>query len=196
MSKTERGAGKGLSPVDRDLWRKVTEEARPLAGREAPATPDPPPQPAKPAVGSKRIKPTPARPARPAPELAPGTVAGVDRRTAGRLRRGQMPIEGRLDLHGLTQVEAHRELDAFLARAEAGGKRCLLIITGRGATGGAPRDAPGGATREAGGVLRRSLPDWLNQPPNRERILAIMPAQPKHGGAGALYVLLKRQRDA
>ncbi len=119
----------------------------------------------------------------PLPALAPGTIAGVDRATAERLRRGGLVIDGRLDLHGLTQDEAHAALERFLGGSAARGRRCVLVITGKGLGDGFGR-----------GVLRQAVPRWLNEPPNRARILAVMPAQPKHGGAGALYVLLKRKR--
>ena len=92
-----------------------------------------------------------------------------------------MPIEARLDLHGMTQEAAHRELAGFIARAAASGKRSLLIITGKG-------------SREGGGVLRAALPRWLAEPALRARVLALAPAQPKDGGGGAFYLLLRRER--
>ena len=121
--------------------------------------------------------------ATPLPELEPGAGAGVDKRTAARLRKGQLRIEGRLDLHGMTQAEARRALDQFLARAHDAGRRCLLVISGKG-------------LREDGstGVLRAALPGWLNQSPNRARVIAFSQATPRDGGEGALYVLLKRKR--
>ncbi|HEV2550387.1 MAG TPA: Smr/MutS family protein [Stellaceae bacterium] len=121
-------------------------------------------------------------PAKHLPPLTHDASPGLDRRTAERLRQGALPIEARLDLHGMTQEEAHRALDAFLARAAAAGKRCVLVITGKGG-------------RSSGdGVLRAAVPRWLNEPPNRARLLAFVLAQPPHGGAGALYILLKRRR--
>ena len=92
------------------------------------------------------------------------------------------PIEARLDLHGMTQAEAHRALAGFIRTARGGGKRCVLVITGRGA----PRDH-GGA-----GVLREAVPRWLAEPGLRPHLLAIATAQPQDGGAGALYVMLRR----
>jgi DNA-nicking Smr family endonuclease len=193
-----------LSPEDRDLWKHVTRDTSPLAKREPPTRPEPAQSAAaKPetapapetalAAKTKTKKTSPARtpvrvpppePPKPAaPKLAHGTIAGVDKRSAARLRRGKLPVEARLDLHGYSQAEAHRELDAFLAGAQAAGKRCVLIITGKG------------TTKETGGVLRAQVPNWLNQPPNRDRILAFDHAQSKDGGLGALYVLLRRRRD-
>ncbi len=81
-----------------------------------------------------------------------------------------------------TQAQAHAALDAFVTGCHDRGQRCVLVITGKGRVS---RD---------GGVLRAEVPRWLDQSPNRARVLAVTPAQPKHGGGGALYVLLKRKR--
>ena len=86
-----------------------------------------------------------------------------------------------MDLHGLTQVEAHRALQGFIEGAHLAGKRALLVITGKGLTPGS-------------GVLRDAVPRWLNEPSLRRMILAFSHAQPKDGGAGALYVLVRRKR--
>jgi DNA-nicking Smr family endonuclease len=114
------------------------------------------------------------------PDISHGRAAGIDRRSAERLRRGRLPIEGRLDLHGMTQAAAVERLAEFIARSEAAGKRCVLVITGKGLA--------------SGGVLRDQVPRWLNLPPNRARVLAFDYARPQDGGSGALYVLLKRRR--
>ena len=111
---------------------------------------------------------------------------GIDRRQALRLKRGQLAIEARLDLHGMTQTEAHRALAAFVARADATGKRVLLVVTGKGT-----RSGVGGSPT---GVLRAAVPRWLAEPALRERVLATAPATPRDGGSGALYVLLRRTR--
>lgn len=106
----------------------------------------------------------------------------VDRRTAQRLKRGQYEIDATLDLHGLTQVAAHKKLVAALQRAYTRQQRCVLVITGKG-------------SREAGtGVIKRAVPDWLAEAPLSAIVLRYETAQPEHGGAGALYVLLRRQR--
>jgi DNA-nicking Smr family endonuclease len=104
----------------------------------------------------------------------------VDKRTAERMRRGEMVLDGRLDLHGMTQDSAHGALTAFVHRAYDSGRRCLLVITGKGAGGG--------------GVLKGQVPRWLNQAPLRPLILGFSHARPQHGGEGALYVLIKRKR--
>ncbi len=186
-----RRKGKGVPAGDDEaLWREVTRDVRPLGKRAPPPAPPPAPEPAP--EGKKKA--APARPAarapRPPPEprppelppLVPGRPAGIDKRTAQRLRRGQLAIEATLDLHMHTQAQAHAALDAFVAGCRQRGLRCVLVITGKGRVS---RD---------GGVLRAEVPRWLDQSPNRARVLAVTPAQPKHGGGGALYVLLKRKR--
>ena len=110
-------------------------------------------------------------------------MAGVDRRRADRLRRGQLPIEARIDLHGMTQASAHSRLAQFIGGAVASGKRCVLVVTGIG-------------RGEARGVLRDSVPRWLNEPSLRGHVLGFDYAQLKDGGLGALYVLLRRRREA
>ena len=109
--------------------------------------------------------------------------SGIDRANAERLKRGLHRIDARLDLHGMIQSEAHRILAEFVHASRDAGLRCVLVITGRGLGPNGP------------GVLKSAVPRWLEQPGLRRHILAIAPAQPRHGGAGALYVLLRRQRE-
>ena len=144
--------------------------------------PPPPPLPAKPPDrAAVRQPPAAASPSSAAPSPPSlDRVAGYDRANAERLKRGKHPVEARLDLHGMTQSEAHRTLASFIRAARAAGKRCVLVITGRGAAGG--------------GVLRGAVPRWLEEPEFRPHLLAIATAQPRDGGAGALYVMLRRTR--
>jgi len=190
MARKPRRIGpSGLSSEDLDLWRHVTRNLRPLAKRPAtkvsgeapPHMEDSAAASTPPARKPRRPRPSAAEsgPAAP-PELAHGRSAGLDRRSQLRLRRGQHPIDGRIDLHGLTQTAAESALDAFLAKSQAAGRRCVLVITGKG------------TTTEGGGVLRREVPRWLNQAPNRTRVLGFDYALPRDGGQGALYVLLRR----
>ena len=179
--------GKGTED-DAALWRQVAGGVRPLRGRKAPPPPSSEAGPeAAPAAAAKPPRPQgPARkPAermlpRPAPALAPGAAPGLDRRTALRLRRGQLPIEGRIDLHGLRKTEARDALGRFLAEQRAAGRRCVLVITGKGLRG------------EGAGVLRAALGDWFNEAALRDHILAYAPARARDGGAGAFYVYLRR----
>ncbi|WP_259781839.1 Smr/MutS family protein [Aestuariispira ectoiniformans] len=110
--------------------------------------------------------------------LSHGESPGVDKRTANRLRKGRMQIDGKLDLHGMTQAEAHRVLIGFIENAYAMQKRCVIIVTGKGR-----------------GILKDNVPRWLNEGALRSRILSFSYAQQRDGGEGALYVLIKRQRD-
>ncbi len=109
----------------------------------------------------------------------------IDHKTATRLRRGQMSIEARLDLHGMTQNQAYDALLSFILCAHSNKKRCVLVITGKGNKYGS----------EDIGVLKQKTPEWLNSSPLQQYILKIQPARPNHGGDGALYVLLRRNRD-
>lgn len=185
---------RGLTRADLELWRYVTHDVTPLADRppvmpdvipeQIPEVSEPPARRARAGTAARRpLLPPMPPPERPKmPEIGHGEVAGVDKRTAQRLRRGQLPIEARIDLHGLTQEEAHRALSSFLAGSQRAGRRCVLVVTGKGLK-------PNGET----GVLRANVPRWLNTAPNRARILAFSYATRKDGGEGALYVLLRRK---
>jgi len=120
-------------------------------------------------------------------------VPGLDRNTSERLRKGKMEIEGRLDLHGLTRRVAHSKLRTFLGHAHRQGWRCVLVITGKGSSAHVTDDAPfmGGGRK---GILREEVPRWLSEPEMRRLVLDYRNAQSRHGGGGALYVLLRRAR--
>ena len=136
-------------------------------------------------VKKRRLAPPPTNPDR------RGVAAGLDRRTAQRLVRGQFEIEGRIDLHGMTQDEARRSLERFVRRAAGEDKRCVLVITGKGSA----RDRRDSIMPDRDvGVLRRSLPSWLAQPVLRDLVVAYHNAKPRDGGEGAFYVLLRRRR--
>lgn len=194
MTKPPSRRGRALSRAEIELWRSVLRDTEPLPGRslpdlpEEPAAAEPPPKPTK--TTRRRAAAKPAAPAAPAkvahPPLEIGRATGVDKRQAERLKRGRTVIDARIDLHGMTQAEAHRRLIAFVDRGAASGWRCVLVITGKGLTG----EMAG----RGSGVLREAVPRWLNEPPLRPRVLAFTHAQPRDGGHGALYVLLKRPR--
>ncbi len=179
------------TPEELALFRAVMSDAAPIPRRRKAAAPadepvatTPPPAKRKAPAAVPRPVPVPAPAARPkAPPLEAGVAAGVDRRTMDRLRKGTMRPEGTIDLHGMTAAAAHRALGTFLSGAQAAGKRCVLVITGKG------------SLKEGGGVIRRELPAWLNAPENRGRVLGFSQAKPGDGGGGAFYVLLKRARD-
>ncbi len=209
--------GRTLGPEEAKLWAAAMKDTRPLAGRSLPEVPEPPeitPGAATAAAAAARapfidqVRPAELTPpplekrARPAVSVAERGLDAtrldtLDGSTADKLRRGRMPIEARLDLHGLTQDDAWRELEGFLARAEAAGRRSLLIITGTGLRSrlrDEDDDMPFRMDQRRPGVLRDSLPRWLSAPHNRPRVLAWSPAQQRDGGAGAFYVLLRRRR--
>ena len=110
------------------------------------------------------------------PYLNIGEATGVDRSTAEKLRRGKIKIEAVLDLHGMTRDVAFESLYGFILSCASKQKKCLLVITGKGS-----------------GVLKNSLPQWLNVDDIRPHILMCSQAQPKDGGDGAVYVLLRRK---
>ncbi len=176
---------------DEELWRRATAAVKPLRTRGKTPTVSEAPEPTRPAAprtppppAGEKVAPPAVRTRPPSePERTHGVAAGLDKRTMARLRRGQIPIEAEIDLHGSTQDQAHRALEAFLAHSIAAGRRCVLVITGKGLR------ADG-----SGGVLRNAVPRWMNEPPNRDRILAFSHATPADGGEGALYVLLRRAR--
>ena len=166
-------AGRKLSDEDRVLWNLVARTARPLPGRK-PLDEPPVPSPAAPA------EPTlaPALAAAPEPRRGQHVSHTLDGSSLEKLAKGRLPIEGRVDLHGMSQVEAHRLLLDFLQRARAGGVRYVLVITGKGSGGE--------------GVLRRYVPAWLSTPPFRALVSGWDHAARTHGGSGALYVRLRR----
>lgn len=178
---------------DAALLEMAFQDVKPLDGKKIGKALKAAPKPNAKAKIAKPVRQPPPRPEmpkpKPLPELDHGTAPGVDKRTAQRLKRGRLDVEARLDLHGHTQAEAHPALDAFLAAAQSSGKRCVLIVTGKG--GARQTDDETGLERPTG-VLKDMVPRWLNQAPNRARILSFTHARQADGGTGALYVLLKR----
>lgn len=169
---------------DEALWAYVTRDVTPLPGNEK----RPPVQKKK--VGrSERTEMTPAD-SRPAIKSA---KAGrdLDRRTQNKLERGQIDIEARIDLHGMTQEQAHEALKAFITRCYGQGKRLVLVITGKGTRTQSEDDEWWDAKP---GVLKQKVPGWLDDKPLQDIVLKYHRARPHHGGDGALYVLLRRQR--
>ena len=167
-----------LSDDDRILWNLVARSARPLKGKAAVEIPDviePKPTPAAAPVNG-----VPAPAAKPKPQHV---AHSLDDQTLHKLKKGRLPIEGRVDLHGMTQDEAYSLLLTFLHRAHAGGIRYVLVITGKGSSSGGD------------GVLRRAVPAWLSTPAFRPLVSSHDHAARNHGGAGALYIRLRRARS-
>ncbi|MSP48005.1 MAG: DNA mismatch repair protein MutS [Alphaproteobacteria bacterium] len=172
---------------EKALWAKATADAKPLKRRtpktEVPAAAPEKPKPERPAKAPKPSRAAPPAPPAKAPlDLGTRQASGLDKRTAERFRKGQRQIDVRLDLHGMTQDAAWRRLVTTVERAGRDGQRTVLVITGKGST-------------PSGGVLRSTVPRWLAEPPLKAIVLAHAPAQPKDGGSGALYVLVRRRRD-
>ncbi|WFU16965.1 Smr/MutS family protein [Bradyrhizobium sp. CB3481] len=178
---------RGLSEEERALWESVVKQVKPLRKRHrvvkpsmaAPeatgqATP-------KPAASPKHV--APARPVVPS-KPAPPPLAPIGRRERSHLSRGRKEIDARLDLHGMTQMRAHRALFGFLQRAHHDGLTFVLVITGKGKMG----------TESERGVLRRQVPQWLGLPEFRALVVGFEEAHIGHGGEGALYVRVRRSR--
>lgn len=122
-----------------------------------------------------------------APAYAP-TLA-MDKRAFGHLKRGKLVPEAKIDLHGMTLDRAHPALTQFIMRAWHGKKRLVLVITGKG------KDRiEHGPIPMRRGVLRQQVPQWLSLPPLKSVVLQVADAHQRHGGGGAYYVYLRRQR--
>jgi len=155
-----------LKPDEVLLWGKVAQTVHPLGARPRPGVAIPPP-----AADPPQAPPPTAHHWTPKP-VEPGRL-----RRLARERDGRQPS---LDLHGLTQDEARQALTRFLLAAQADGLRAAVVVTGQGIQGD--------------GVLRRRTPEWLAEPHLREVVAGVAEAHRRHGGAGALYVALKRRR--
>ena len=195
------GRRRVLSYEERVLWTTVTKAITPL--RDAPvdkpfepvdaeqAKPrKAPPVFVKPAKAHQPV--TPVAPVKPAASVktAPA-IEPLGRRMRRSLARGKEGIDARIDLHGLTQTQAHDALLRFLRTASARDARLVLVITGKGKR--SDGDGDGGGERERG-VLRRQVPYWLAQPDFRDVVIGFEDAHIAHGGEGALYVRVRRSK--
>jgi DNA-nicking Smr family endonuclease len=165
-----------LSAEEDALWRRVVESVRPLHGAAVKAEPEAPPTPS--IASAPRLAPAAA------PRKAvPGTT--LDGSWDKRLSRGLVQPDRMLDLHGHNLATAHDRLDRMLARSIGEGARVLLLITGK-----PPADASGKRGR-----IRAAVGDWLAVSRHAADIAAVRGAHPRHGGAGALYIILRRRRE-
>ena len=175
--------------TDAELWARVARSAKPIAkGRIAAAVEAPKPRAKAPA---KEPAPPPAKPApKPVVKAAP-TARGeaLNRQTARQLERGKLPVEARLDLHGMRQREAHAALRRFLKSAQGQGYRHVLVITGKGAAADTTRPF---YESEERGVLRQTVPHWLAASDLAPVVLSYSEAPRRLGGEGALYVRLRK----
>lgn len=189
-----------LSAQEKDLWRKATEKAAPLKASVPAARPDAPaitvrkphqsaPMPFR--IGAKANPPAGAH------DLAPGidevfaaSPVTMDRNRYTKLKKGRLAPEARIDLHGMTLAQAHPALARFILDATARGLRLVLVITGKG-----KRRSETGPIPQPVGALRHQVPHWLNASELRRHVLQISPAHVRHGGEGAYYVYLRRDRQ-
>lgn len=183
--------GRHLSAEELAIWARVARTARPLPGREvatmmadvATAVATPP----------QRIKVAPVRPAAPGParqvvKSLPLQHDTLDGNWDRRLQKGDLRPDVSIDLHGETLATAHARLNRGLEAAIRHGDRVILLVTGKPAPEN-PRLPP-----TSRGVIRASVTDWLAASPFADRIAAIRNAHPRHGGAGALYIILRKPR--
>ena len=179
----DEGKSRRLTDEDRKLWGHFTRSVAPLRRQAVPA--------AVPTVASSKAKlPAQVRPVARVGAAAARTAPGLepfDRRLKQRLARGTEPLDDRIDLHGKTQSEAHAALLSFLRKAQSHGARFVLVITGKG---GAARD-----DWSERGVLKRQVPQWLRLPEFRSYVVGFEDAHSGHGGAGALYLRIRRRKS-
>lgn len=198
--KSSRTGGRPIAPDEAELWSRVARSVDKV--RKKPRVPShvdsvvastgaravPVPAEAEPRARTPRAAPSsPApKPARPAP------LAEFDRRAVRQVASGKVAIDARLDLHGMRQRDARSELHAFLHAAQARALKTVLIITGKG-DAAVERDHLAAAFgKTPRGVLRRSVPQWLEEPELRSVVLSYTSAGTRHGGDGALYVQLRK----
>lgn len=181
-----------LSADERALWESVAKQAKPLRKRTrvtkaeivVAAEPAVPPTRVSAKKSSNESAPPSREPAK-TNRPSPPPLAPLARRERAHLSRGRIEIDARLDLHGMTQVRAHRALLHFLQRASSEGQRFVLVVTGKGDRAGSDSER---------GVLRRQVPEWLSLPEFRALVVGFEQAHIGHGGAGALYVRVRRAR--
>ncbi len=188
-----------VSAEEQALWEVVAKRAEPLSkpatkfARPKPRKPDP--QVAKPraipafSVGSAvdhradhDLLPSLGQQLRSAP-------VQMDQKAYGRLRRGKLKPDARIDLHGMTIAQAHPALTGFILRSAGAGHRLVLVITGKGKQ----RD-DGGPIPTRFGVLRHQVPQWLSMAPLGGLVMQVTESHIRHGGQGAYYVYLRRTR--
>ena len=185
MTASDRPRRRKLSDEERAIWRAVTKSVKPL-GRKGRHDADDPPDQMPAGVATAAAAPHVSLPAVKSAPAKIQPLADIDRRARQRLSRGTDSIDARLDLHGKTQEQAHASLLRFLRKAQARGDKTVLVITGKG-----------GATdhgRGERGVLQRYVPQWLELPEFRALVVGFGDAGTGHGGAGALYVRVRRAR--
>lgn len=191
---------RGLSAEEADLWRKVADTVTPLHPRHpalaeaAPASPvaTQPVAPPRKAPRGRIPAPRPV-PAAVATPTRPLTAHGLDSSWDRKLARGAITPDFTIDLHGMNLDTAHGRLVGGIGQALAMGARLVLLIAGKPRPQG-DHDRPNHSERgERRGAIRAKLLDWLAHSPHASNIAAVRPAQPRHGGSGAVYVVLRKR---
>jgi DNA-nicking Smr family endonuclease len=178
---------RALSEEEQALWERIAKEIKPLRKKPRSGKTEPASVEAETTAAGKAETPTKSlAPAKMPPATRPiaPPLAPLGRRERAQLSRGRKQIDARLDLHGMTQTRAHRELFGFLQRAHSDGLTFVLVITGKGRAGDDPER----------GVLRRQVPQWLGLPEFRALVVGFEEAHIGHGGEGALYVRIRRSK--
>lgn len=180
-----------LHPEELDLWQAVARTARSLHGVALPhpVVIDPTPVEAKKHAAIPRFRVGEKVAAFRKDDALPSPGIQMDAKSFSRMSKGKLSPEARIDLHGMTVAEAHPELIRFILNAHSEGLRLVLVITGKGKPG--PDFGP---IPQRYGILKHQVPNWLRSPPLGGLILQVSDAHLKHGGAGALYVYLRRAR--
>lgn len=184
---------RGLTPEEAALWARLAASVTPLeprhSVRHAPLLSHPAKTPVSSAANKPRGRvPDPVVPPRPATTAPPATDKGLDSHWERRLARAAVEPDFTLDLHGHTLEQAHRRLDTGIGQAKAMGARLVLLVTGK------PRPVDAADRGERRGAIRAKILDWLAAGPHGPDIAAIRKAHRRHGGEGALYLVLKRRR--
>ena len=186
-----------LDPDESALWKKVAATVKPLAKAKAPLAPVSPPtvKPPKPTLRSTAVPAAaPRTPTKLPPPRRTHQAATLDGHWDRRLRKGLVRPDLSIDLHGHTLVSAQALLDEAIGRGLMRGARVLLVVAGRLRPGADRLPQMHGDPRPRG-AIRASLPDWIAYSPHADQIVALRPAHISHGGAGAVYVILRRTRD-
>ncbi|WP_299193444.1 Smr/MutS family protein [uncultured Litoreibacter sp.] len=182
---------RGLNPDEKELWSRVTETAVPIRTSQTLFVDKPVTVPAPKTVPTKLQKFQIGQKAKPTQTAvpAPQTPVAMDKKAFGKMKRGKISPDATIDLHGMTQEQAHPALVSTILNAHAAGKRLVLVVTGKGKV----RD-DGGPIPVRTGILKHAVPQWLRQAPLNAVILQTNQASQNHGGSGALYVYLRRKR--
>ncbi len=182
-----------LSGAEIEIWRRVAATVTPRDGAALPEAPMPPAAAVPPPPPATDRPPPPKPRAFHAASYVPPVSSpkpppvGLERRYKRKVAIGRVPIEGVLDLHGMTQAQAHGALNRFLVQQQRDGARLVIVVTGKGM-----RERYHRADAVEPGVLRRAVPSWLRDGILRQIVIGFEEASLGHGGAGALYVRLRR----